>query len=248
MDFEYFLLFSCKVFDKRGYICREYSLTGSTKCHGYGRQGHGGKHAKPAGGGVRDSIKTMRGDVNTDEQELLRLIKRGDTNAMRVLYLRHIGYLKGVCSRYITTDDDIKDILHDSFVKIITSVGCFKPRGEGSLRSWMARIVANESINFLRRNKRFSIVVDEENAMAMEDEEQPDTDDIPPERLHEMIRQLPEGYRTVLNLYALEGHSHREIATMLGIKESSSASQLHRARGILARKIKEYKSKKTSGL
>ena len=134
------------------------------------------------------------------------------------------------------------DILHDSFIKIITSIGRFTPRGEGSLRSWMARIVANESIDFLRNNARLLIVDDESSAMSMESEEPPETDDIPPDRLHEMIRQLPEGYRTVLNLYVFEGMSHKEIAAMLGIKESSSASQFHRAKSILARKIKEYQS------
>lgn len=175
-------------------------------------------------------------------QDLPRLIRQGDTHAMKVLYLRHIGYLKAVCSRYVTTDDDVMDILHDSFIKIITSIGRFTPRGEGSLRSWMARIVANESIDFLRNNARLLIVDDESSAMSMESEEPPETDDIPPDRLHEMIRQLPEGYRTVLNLYVFEGMSHKEIAAMLGIKESSSASQFHRAKSILARKIKEYQS------
>lgn len=184
----------------------------------------------------------MQEQGNISEQELLELIKQGDTRAMKGLYLRHIGYLKAVCSRYVTSNDDIMDILHDSFVKIIMSVDKFRPRGEGSLRSWMARIVANESIDFLRRSERLGIAVDEEKAIYLENEEPPETDDIPPDCLHEMIRQLPAGYRTVLNLYVFEGRSHKEIAGLLGIKESSSASQFHRAKGILARKIKEYKS------
>ncbi len=175
-------------------------------------------------------------------QDLLRLIKQGDTRAMKVLYLRHIGYLKVVCSRYVATDDDVMDILHDSFIKIITSVGRFTPHGDGSLRSWMARIVANESIDFLRRNARLFIVDDDNSALSVESDEPPETDDIPPDKLHEMIRQLPEGYRTVLNLYVFEELSHKEIASILGIKESSSASQFHRAKNILARKIKEYQS------
>jgi len=190
----------------------------------------------------------MQEHENISERELLRLIRQGDTRAMKGLYLRHIGYLKAVCSRYVAANDDVMDILHDSFVKILTSVGSFTPRGEGSLRSWMTRIVANESINFLRRNGRMGTALDESSAMAVESGEPPDADDIPPDRLHEMIRQLPAGYRTVLNLYVFEGLSHKEIARLLGIKESSSASQFHRAKSILAKKIKEYKSSKTSGL
>lgn len=190
----------------------------------------------------------MQENENISEQQLLRLIHNGDTRAMKSLYLRHIGYLKAVCSRYVTTDDDVMDILHDCFIKIITSIDRFSYRGEGSLRRWMARIAANEAIDFLRRSERFITSVDEDIAMAAEDDEPPDAGDISPGELHEMIRQLPAGYRTVLNLYAMEGQSHKEIAALLGIKETTSASQLHRARRILAQKIKEYKSSKHHSL
>ena len=184
-------------------------------------------------------------DMN--EQQLLGLIKQGDTHATRELYTRHIGYLKAVCSRYVTGNDDVMDILHDGFVKIITSIDGFTFRGEGSLRSWMARIIANECVDFLRRANRLGFAVDEDRALSVEDEAPPDADDVPPAVLHDMIRQLPEGYRTVLNLYVFEERSHKEIAVLLGIKESSSASQFHRAKNILAKKIKEYKSSKLSG-
>lgn len=189
----------------------------------------------------------MQISANMTEQELLSLIKKGDTRATKELYTRHIGYLKAVCSRYVTGNDDVLDILHDGFVKIITSIGSFTYRGEGSLRSWMARIMANESVNFLRRNNRLGFAVSEDCAMYVEDEAPPDADDVPPAVLHDMIRSLPEGYRTVLNLYVFEERSHKDIAALLGIKESSSASQFHRAKNILAKKIKEYKSSKLSG-
>lgn len=177
---------------------------------------------------------------NDNERELVRLIQQGDASAMKTVYCRYIEYLTAVCSRYVIYDDDTRDVLQDSFIKIFTSVDKFEYRGEGSLKAWMVRIVINESLKFLKKNERFDVIQYERDLPDAIDE--PETDDIPASIIQNMIRQLPAGYRTVFNLYVFEEKSHKEIASILNIKESTSASQLHRAKDMLAKKIQEYKS------
>lgn len=104
----------------------------------------------------------------------------------------------------------------------------------------MARIVVNEALKYLKNAGRIS-TVPEDRIPDIADGEEPEVDDIPQPVLQDMIRQLPDGYRTVFNLFVFEEKSHREIAGMLGITESTSASQFHRARKILADKIREYR-------
>ena len=157
---------------------------------------------------------------------------------MRLLYDRYIGYLTAVCSRYVVDSAAVKDILQDAFVKVFSKLDGFEYRGEGSLKAWMSRIVVNDSLKNLRCAGRLKYV-----------DELPDTEgegeiegmpEVPVRELAEMIKSLPDGYRTVFNLFVFEKKSHREIAGLLGIKEDSSASQFFRARAMLAKKIKDY--------
>lgn len=173
------------------------------------------------------------------DKEVIDLIKRGDKAAMRQLYDRHIRYLTAVAQRYLGYDA-VRDVLQESFLKIFSSIDRFEYRSEGGLRAWMARIVVTESLKHLRREGPPMQSLD---AVPLAEVEEEPTEGIPIEVLHRMIRELPAGYRAVFNLYVVEGRSHREIASMLGIGESSSASQLHRAKSLLARNIKEYKEK-----
>ncbi len=174
-----------------------------------------------------------------NEETLAHLIADGDEQAMRVLYSRYVRYLSAVCSRYIHNDEDIKDVLQDAFLKIFSAVGSFEYRGDGSLRGWMTRIVLNETLEFIKRNSRLDFVeLDPEETNIPDDE--PETEGIPSAVIHSMIRELPDGYRTIFNLYVIEEKSHKEIAELLGIKENSSASQLHRAKAMLAEKINKY--------
>ena len=107
------------------------------------------------------------------------------------------------------------------------------------------RIVANEALMFLRNKKKLLFVQQNEPADEMdENSADPDTERITPDELHQLISELPDGYRTVLNLYVFENYSHRQIAELLGIKESTSASQLYYAKQWLARRIKELTSEK----
>lgn len=179
-----------------------------------------------------------------NEELLINLVKKGDEPAMRILYSRHIRYLSAVCSRYIYGRKDIEDVLQDSFLKILASIKSFEYRGEGSLKGWMTKITLNETLKFIKNNSRLQFVELKPAEMDNIDEE-PNTEGIPPELIHSMIRELPDGYRTIFNLYVIEGKSHKEIAELLGIKADSSASQLHRAKAMLAEKIKKYNTLNT---
>lgn len=174
------------------------------------------------------------------ERKIVDLFRRGDVSAMDVLYAEYANYLTAVCARYISDDDDVKDILQEAFIKIFTTIDTFDYRGTGSLKAWMGRIVVNESLQWLRLRKRSPFDRMEADPPDLPDDD-PETEDLSSDELTQLIRQLPEGYRAVLNLYVVEGKSHKEIAQLLGIKPDSSASQLHRAKSMLARIIKDYK-------
>lgn len=178
----------------------------------------------------------------TEEERWLRKALDGDNTATEWLYRRHVRYLAALCSRYITDDEDIKDVLQESFIKIFTSLNIFTYRGEGSLKAWMARITLNETIKFVRRKNRLALSYIEDADMDIADSGSIETEDIPTETLYQFIRELPEGYRTVFNLYVIDNKSHKEIASLLGIKENTSASQLHKAKAMLVQKIKQYRT------
>lgn len=171
------------------------------------------------------------------EKELLDNIKKGDRRALHDLYSRYVGYAMAVAARYVPSRDDANDVVHDSFVKILSSIQRFDYRGEGSVKGWILRIVANEAVSFVKRKGRFVFV--EEVPDAPESGE-PEVERVPPDVLTRMIGDLPDGYRMVLNMFVFERKSHKEIADELGIKESTSASQYLRAKKLLAVKIKEY--------
>ena len=178
----------------------------------------------------------------TEEERWLRKALDGDNTATEWLYRRHVRYLFALCSRYITDDEDIKDVLQESFIKIFTSLNSFTYRGEGSLKAWMARITLNETIKFVRRKNRLALSYIEDADMDIADSGSIETEDIPTETLYQFICELPEGYRTVFNLYVIDNKSHKEIASLLGIKENTSASQLHKAKAMLVQKIKQYRT------
>ncbi len=171
------------------------------------------------------------------EKDLLDDIKAGDRQALHRLYTRFVGYAVAVGLRYVPNRDEVQDVVQDSFVKILSSVSHFEYRGEGSLKGWALRIVANEAISYVKKKEKF-LFVDE-----IPDE--PDTGDpevaqVPPDVLTRLIGELPNGYRLVLNLFVFEQKSHKEIAQELGISENTSASQYLRAKKLLAKKINEY--------
>lgn len=181
----------------------------------------------------------MGGICNHNDNELLALMKQGDRGAMKVFYDRYVGYMSAIAGRYIASATDRKDVLQESFIKIFSSVGRFEPLREGSLRVWIARITVNESLRFLKKNSVLDFI--DNDALLPDVADEPDVDVVSDDLLNDMLLSMPTGYRMVFNLYVFEQKSHKEIAEMLGISESTSASQFSRAKSLLAKKIKEYK-------
>lgn len=176
------------------------------------------------------------------EQQIIRRFGKGDARAMDLLYAQYADYLTGVAARYLANREDLRDVLQESFIKIFTKFPSFQYRGSGSLQAWLTRVVVNESLLFLRQRHPEMLANTETEPPDVPDEE-PDVGAMTAEALMEMIARLPTGYRTVFNLYAVEGKSHKEIAEILGIRPDTSASQFHKARNLLARMIKEQRNK-----
>ena len=168
------------------------------------------------------------------ERELLDAIRKGERAAMRRLYDRYSKYAMAIGLRYIPNRDDMRDVLQDSFVKIITNIGHFDYRGEGSLKSWVSRIVANRAIDHIREHERLPFTEEKPDDVI---DEEPDVGEVPPDLLDAMIGQLPANYRVVLNLFVFEQLSHREISQQLGISEQNSALLFFRAKKMLQQMI-----------
>ncbi len=187
-------------------------------------------------------IRAQDAQIMLTERQLTDDIRRGDTSAFRQLYLLYVKYLSAICSRYITDENDRKDILQEAFLKIWSSIGSFSYRGEGSLKAWMSKITVNLSLKHLRDSGKLHY---EDIDSLKEDiaESEIDAGRVPTDTLMRFIRELPDGYRTVFNMFVVEGLSHKEIAKMLGIKENTSASQLFKAKAMMAEKIRNYEKR-----
>lgn len=164
-------------------------------------------------------------------------LQSGNRDAQARLYTESVGALSSLCRRYLQDEDDVRDVLHDVYLKAMTDATRFRYRGPGSLSAWLSRIAVNAAIDFLRRRLIFD-PIDGEVADLPDDD--PDPSLLTPDELHAIIRGLPDGYRTVVNLFAIEGMSHNDIAARLGITPATSASQFHRAKALLAKRINEY--------
>lgn len=159
---------------------------------------------------------------------------------MRLIYDSHSQFLAAVCSRFITDRDELKDVMQEAFVRIFTSLDKFSYRGEGSLRAWMRQVAVNEALKLLRSKRRKNKVDYVDELPETPECDEGDVELVPPKELQRMLKELPEHYRTVFNLFVFEEKSHREIASLTGITENNSATLVHRAKALLARKIRDY--------
>ena len=139
---------------------------------------------------------------------------------------------------------DMKRVpLHDGFLNIFRSFSQFTYKGEGSLKAWLTRIMVNEALGYLRKKASTNQEVIVEELPDVIDGDEDDFEQIPQSVLMQFIKELPDGYRTVFNLYVLEEKGHKEIAEMLGITEHTSSSQLYRAKTLLMKKINDYRKR-----
>ena len=156
---------------------------------------------------------------------------RNNAAAQEALYNRFSPRMLGVCYRFAKNREDAEDMLQEGFIKVFTQIHQY--RNEGALEGWIRRIIVHTCINILKKNKKFSESVDIIHANSIHIKEEVIPSIMQAKQVVECIRSLPIGYRTVLNLYAIEGYSHKEIAGMLDIEESTSRSQYTRAKAML---------------
>jgi RNA polymerase sigma-70 factor (ECF subfamily) len=179
------------------------------------------------------------------EEAILQGCLKKNAAAQRELYEKYSPKMLAACYRYGHSREDAEDMLQEGFIKVFSMIHTFENRG--SLEGWIRRIMVHTCINILKKNKRFNESVDLIHATGVQVREESIPSIIQAKEVIESIRLLPLGYRTVLNLYAIEGFSHREIAVMLDVEESTSRSQYTRAKAmledILVRKNILYKPK-----
>ena len=168
------------------------------------------------------------------DKELIETCLKDNPIAQKMLYDTYSSVLFGICLRYSKNEEEAQDILQDSFIKIFTKLDTYQ--FTGSFEGWLKRIVTNTSIEYYRKKITMEhleeigfnpyLAIDSDRGLEVEE-------------LLKMIQELPEGYRMVFNMYAIDGYTHGEIATKLNISEGTSKSQLSRARAYLQRKFKE---------
>ena len=165
------------------------------------------------------------------EEAILKGCLQNDPAAQRELYNRYSPKMLSVCYRFAHNREDAEDMLQEGFIKIFSQMHTFGNRG--AFEGWIRRIIVHTCINILKKNKKFNESVDIIHATGAMVREESVPSIVQAKQIVECIRMLPIGYRTVLNLYAIEGYSHREIGIMLDIEESTSRSQYTRAKAML---------------
>ena len=165
------------------------------------------------------------------EEALIYGCLHNDPSAQRELYNRYSPKMLSVCYRYAQNREDAEDMLQEGFIKVFTQINTFQ--NKGAFEGWIRRIIVHTCINFLKKYKKFNESVDLDHAGYLQVKEETIPSLMQAKQVVECIRLLPVGYKTVLNLYAIEGYSHKEIADMLEIEESTSRSQDTRAKAML---------------
>lgn len=171
-----------------------------------------------------------------DEKQLIAGCLKGEQTAWKALYEAYSGRMLGICLRYVADLEVARDVMQDGFVKVFSSLDKF--RGDGPLGAWIRKIFVNESLEYLRRTRTLrheTISLDD--AVFSPAEEAAALSNLSADDLMAMVRQLPPSLRTVFNLQVVEGYSHREIAAMLHIEESTSRAHYMRARRWLQKKM-----------
>ena len=159
------------------------------------------------------------------EQEIIAGCRSESRAAQKMLFERYSPKFFGVCKRYIKQREDAEDILIESLYKAIAHIGSYK--GEGSFEGWMRRIVVNECLMFLRKQTNFHLTAELDDRLhGIEDDALTSAEELAGQDVLSLLDKLPTGYRTVFNLYVIEGFKHREIAEQLNISINTSKSQL----------------------
>ena len=173
-----------------------------------------------------------------EEKDLIEGCKSNNRNYRKQLYNIYSPVIYAICLRYTANPNIARDLMHDSFIKIFGQIKEFK--GEGSFDGWIKRIAVNMALNWIKKKDVMKLSREiYDNDVEIEDVECAESE-IPEEKILEFVTQLPDGYRTVFNMHAVEDYSHKEIAGILNIHIGTSLSQYAKAKNILAKKINDY--------
>lgn len=197
---------------------------------------------------MQRNINNRCQDIAMDQTDLNQLIKdclKHKPEAQEKLYQLFASTMLGVCFRYTKSVYDAEEVLQEGFLKVFTRLKQYK--GDGEFGGWVRKIMVNTALNYLKTNKKYrhDLLFDEMPLHAVSTNNP--VIKLQAKELAELIRQLPTGFQTVFNLYAVEGYKHSEIASMLGINEGTSRSQYARARTLLAEWIEKNSLKEENG-
>ena len=175
--------------------------------------------------------------TETFDLKLIESCRKGDRAAQKIMYDRLASRMFPVCMRYIGDRTAAEDVLQDGFITLFTRLDSYK--GEGSFEGWARKIFVTTALMSLRKKDALKMSEELEAVRGMKDELPSQNQNIGYKELMKLVMELPPGFRTVFNMYAIEGYSHKEIAEALGITETTSRTQFSRARLWLQNKIKE---------
>jgi RNA polymerase sigma factor (sigma-70 family) len=166
-----------------------------------------------------------------DDETLIKECVKGNPKAQRMLFDKFAPKMMTVCLRYVKDTFEAEDVLQEGFIKLFNKISEYKM--EGSLEGWVRRIMVNTALDSIRKNKKFQLdsVIDDIEFKLTDSISA--TDELQAEDLMKIIQKMPDGYRMVFNMFAIEGYSHKEIGEMLGISENTSKSQFSRAKSYL---------------
>jgi RNA polymerase sigma factor (sigma-70 family) len=173
-----------------------------------------------------------------DDKALVEGCAKGERPAQQELFNRFSGKMLSVCKRYAENQEEAEDMLQEGFLKVFVKIEFFK--NEGSLEGWIRRIMVNTALDLLRKNKNLKNNVDLETTYNLSSNQENALQSLGAEELMKMLNEMPVGYRTVFNLFVIEGYSHKEIGEMLEISENTSKSQFSRARAHLKNLLEKY--------
>lgn len=182
----------------------------------------------------------MKLTITAEEQALIHHCLRGDARAQEQLYRRYVQAMYNTVIRMVGEPFFAEDIVQEVFMRVFRKLNTFN--GESTLGAWIKRIAINTTLNFMRQNGKIRWVEIQEEQLPLQEEAAEDTTAWDIRRIHEGIKQLPEGCRIVLTLFLLEGYQHQEIAEILSISESTSKTQYRRGKQLLQQLLKEQRA------
>lgn len=190
------------------------------------------------------SGKATKSESFVSDDELVLGCKKGSRKAQSVLYDKYCGAMLGIAMRYSDNQTEAEDVLQEAFLNVFKKIETFEGKNEGSLTLWIKTIVINAALTNNRKNKKHNFTDDVDDFKIADEEDRyhfgesvEELQSIQVQKIMNALKELPIGYRTVFNLYVVEGYSHQEIADILEVSENTSKSQLSKARKFLKEKL-----------